>query len=237
MSGINRQMPTVASVSGVLGYGRAKTATGPPANTLRIAMIGDSNRDTLITNLNTAKTALGYTTTLTYTSISATNYNGSGLSTANYDVVVIYTNGGASPLAAGGTALNNYIAAGGKVVFLVFCWGNVAAIANFTYTNSPYAFLGSSASGFAPTMTKIGTHPITDGLGTSMGTSVFRSSNIVLQSDATNLGWYPDGTTSMIAVQSAPRRVGINIFPGAGVTSNGYQLIVKSIMWAGGLLN
>jgi hypothetical protein len=230
-------MPTVASISGVLGYGRGKINTGPPPNTLRVAMIGDTNRATLITNLNTARTALGYTTTITYTSIDAANYNGSGLSTANYDVAVVYTNGGAAPASAGGIALNNFIAAGGTVVFLVFCWGNVTAIPSFTYTNSPYAYLGASSSGFAPTITKIGTHPITDGLGTSMGTSVFRSSNIVLQSNATNLGWYPDGTTSMIAVQSSPRRVGINIFPASGVTSNGYQLIVKSIMWAGGLLN
>lgn len=230
-------MPTVASISGVIGYGRAKISSGPLPNTLRIAMIGDSNRDTLITNLNTAKTALGYTTSLTYTSISATNYNGSGLSVANYDVAVIYTNGGAAPVAAGGTALNSFIAAGGKVVFLVFCWGNVLAIPSFTYTNCPYAYLGSSSSGFTPTITKIGTHPITDGLGTSMGTSVFRSSNIVLQSDATNLGWYPDGTTSMIAVQSSPRRVGINFFPASGIAATGYQLILKSILWAGGILN
>lgn len=234
-------MPTsLGKLSSFAGYGRIKppASGGGPAGTLRVAMIGDSNRDTLITSLNTAKTALGYTgVTLTFTSISATNYAGADLSTANYDVAVIYTNGGAAPAAAGGTALNNYIAAGGKVVFMVFCWGNVIAIPNFTYTNSPYAYLGSSTSGFVPTITKIGTHPITDGLATSLGTSVFRSSNIVLQGTATNLGWYPDGTTSMIAVQSAPRRVGINFFPVSGLNSNGYQMIVKSIVWAGGLLN
>lgn len=227
-------------MSATMGYGRMKRPAGgsEPSGTLRVLMLGDSNRNTLITNLNTAKTALGYSSvTLTWTSTDCNNYAGADLTIANYEVVVIYTNGGALPAGAGGTALNNYIAAGGKVVFGTFCWGNVSAIPNFTYTNNPYAYLGSSATGFVPTLTKIGTHPITDGIGTTLGTSVFRSSNIVLQGTATNLGWYPGGTTSMIAVQNSPRRVGINIFFPSGLTSNGYQLIVKSIVWAGGLLN
>lgn len=222
------------------GYGRMRQPAGGggPSGTLRVLMLGDSSRDTLIGNLNTAKTALGYTgVTLTWTSTFINGYAGADLTTANYDVVVIYTNGSALPAAAGGTALNNYIAAGGTVVFASFCWGNVTAIPNFTYTNSPYVYSGSSASGFVPTLTVVGTHPITTGIGTTLGTSVFRSSNITLQGTATNLGWYPDGTTSMLAVQTGPRRVGLNFYPPSGLTSNGYQLMVKSIVWAGGLLN
>ncbi len=233
-------MPTsLGRLETFAGYGRMKPpASSGPSGTLRVLMIGDSSRDTLISNLNTAKTALGYTgITLTWTSTLGQGYAGADLTVANYDVVVVYTNGGALPAAGCGTSLNTYIAAGGKVVFLVFCWGNVSAIPSFTYTNSPYAYLGSSTSGFVPTLTKVGTHPITDGLGTTLGTSVFRSSNIVLQGTATNLGWYPDGTTSMIAVQTSPRRVGINFYPLSGVNATGNQYILKSIVWAGGLIN
>jgi hypothetical protein len=233
-------MPTsLGRLTTLAGYGRIRQpASSGPSGPLRVLMLGDANRDTLITSLNTARTALGYTgVTITWTSTDSNNYAGTNLTTANYDVVVIYTNGSAVPASAGGTALNNYIASGGKVVFLTFCWGNVSAIPSFTYTNNPYVYNGSSATGFVPTLTVVGTHPITTGLGTTMGTSVFRTSNIVLQGNATNLGWYPDGTTSMIAVQESPRRVGINFYPVSGVTSNGYQLILKSIVWAGGLLN
>jgi len=236
----HNKMPFLSSVESVGGFGRNVPSSGGGGltpGTLKVNLIGDSSVSTFATGLQTAKTALGYSTvTLTITQTALSNYTGSDLTTANYDVIVIWTNGGLTFNSSFGTNVNNYISNGGKVVFGVFCWGNVPAITNLTYTNTPYIYKGTQGNAVA-NMTVLLAHPITNGIPTSIsgGASTFYTNSVSVQPTATNLATYPDAT-SMVAIQSGPRRVGINLWPGTGYV-NLNKLFVNAIVWAGGLLN
>lgn len=234
-------MPLFTTMNGVFGYGRSQPSTlggggGGPSGSLRLNVVGDSSIGTITTNLATARVAQGYSNvSITYTSTLLNNYTGANLTTGNFDVVMIYTNGGITFNSAIGSNLNNYITSGGPVVFGVFMWGNVTALTNFTYTNCPYAYKGTQGNQTA-TMTKSVAHPITSNISTAVTTgTTFYTPSITAQANATSIATYPDAT-SMVAYQTAPRRVGVNIWPLAG-TANCYRLYLNSILWAGGLLN
>lgn len=232
-------MPLFTTMGGAFGYGRAQPSTigggSGPSGSLRLNIIGDTSIGSVATNLAAARTAQGYSNvTITYTSTLLNNYTGANLTTANFDTVMIYTNGGITFNANFGSNLNNYITSGGPVVFGVFFWGNVPALTNFTYTNSPYAYRGNQANQTA-TMTKTVSHPITSNISTAVAGSAFYTPTVTVQANATSIATFPDGT-SMVAYQTAPRRVAVNLYGVVG-TVNGYRLFLNSILWAGGLLN
>ena len=228
----------MGSVEGAFGYGRLFVASGGgggPSGSLRVNVIGDSSIASVITGLQTAKTALGYSNvTMTYTSTLLNNYTGSNLTLANFDTALLWTNGGITFNASFGSNLNSFITSGGPVVFGVFCWGSVPAITNFTYSNSPYAFKGSQANQVA-TMTKTVASPITSNISTNITASAtFYTPTVTVQSNATSIATFPDGT-SMVATQTTPRRVAVNLYAVIG-TAPGYQLYLNSLLWSGGLL-
>lgn len=233
-------MPFLSSAAATLAYGRPQAGGGGgsgPSGSLKVNVIGDSSIGSVVTALGTARTSLGYNNvSITYTQTNLSGYTGSDLTTANYDVLVVYTNGGLTFNANFGTNLNAYIAAGGKVVFGVFMWGNVTAITNFTYTNSPYAYKGTQSTQTA-TMTVTQTHPITTGLPTTIaGSGSFYTPSVVVQSDATSIASFPDGT-SMVAIQTSPKRVAVNLYPPyTSSNANQAKLTLNAILWAGGLL-
>ncbi len=231
-------MPFMTSIGGAFGFGRPtpKPSGGSgPSGSLRLNVIGDGSIASVTTGLATARTAQGYSNvTITYTSTLLNNYTGSNLSITNFDTLLIYTNGGITFNPSFGSNLNSYITSGGTAVFGVFMWGNVAALTNFTYTNCPYVYKGSQGNQ-AATMTKSVSHPITSNISTAVAGGTFYTPTIVVQSNATSIATFPDGT-SMVAYQTAPRRVGVNVWPLAG-TANCYRLYLNSVLWAGGLLN
>lgn len=237
-------MPFLTSTAGLYGYGRPlPLATGgnvappEPSGTLRLNIVGDTAVGTVATNLAAARTAQGYSNvTITYTSTLLNNYTGANLTTANFDVVCIYTNGAITFNASIGSNLNAYVASGGALVTGVFMWGNVPSLTNFTYTNNPYVYKGTQGTQVA-TMTKAVTHPITTNISTTVsnGAATFYTPTISTVGNATSIAGFPDGT-SMVAIQTAPRRVGVNLFPPSGYV-NIYRLYLNAILWAGGLLN
>jgi hypothetical protein len=233
-------MPLFTTMEGAFGYGRPPPVStiGPspgPSGTIRLNIIGDSSVGSVAANLATARTAQGYSNvTITYTSTLLNNYTGANLTTANFDTLLVYTNGGITFNASFGSNLNSYIASGGPVVFGMFCWGNVGAITNFTYANSPYAYKGSQTNQTA-TMTKTVSHPITSNISTSVAGATFCTPTVTVQSNATSIATFPDNT-SMVAYQTTPRRVAVNLYTVIG-TVNGYRLFLNSVLWAGGLLN
>ncbi len=226
-------------MAGDFGFGRAQPSTigggSGPSGSLRLNVVGDTSIGSVTAGLAAARTAQGYSNvTITYTSTLLNNYTGANLTTGNFDVVMIYTNGGITFNSAIGSNLNSYITSGGKVVFGVFMWGNVQALTNFTYTNSPYVYLGNQGSQTA-TMTKTVAHPITSNISTAVAGNTFYTPSVVVQGTATSIATFPNGT-SMVAYQTAPRRVAVNLYPLAG-TVNAYRLFLNSVLWAGGLLN
>lgn len=237
-------MPFFCTMDGTFGYGRPIPAVagggggggGGPSGTLRLNVIGDASIGSVTAGLAAARTALGYSNvTLTMTSTLLNNYTGSNITTANFDTVMVYTNGGITFNAAFGSNLNSYITSGGTVVFGVFMWGNVSAVTNFNYANCPYAYKGTQGN-LTGTMTKTVSHPITSNISTTVvaGTT-FATPSITVQSNATSIAGFPD-LTSMVATQTSPRRVGINLFP-PSANVNIYRLFLNGALWAGGLLN
>ena len=232
-------MPYLSSTGSVFGYGRAQLSTtgaAPlPPSTIRLNIVGDSSIASVAAGLAAARTAQGYSNiTINYTSTLLNNYTGSNLTTANFDVVLIYTNGGITFNSSIGTNLNSYISAGGPVVFGVFMWGNVSRLTNFTYTNSPYDYKGTQGNQTA-TMTKTVAHPITSNISTSVAGSTYHTPTVTVQTNATSIATFPDAT-SMVAYQTGPRRVAVNLWPVVG-TVNAYRLFLNAVLWAGGVLN
>jgi hypothetical protein len=230
-------MPFLSTVEGTNGFGKGPPAAAAPSGTIRVNIIGDSNIASIVTALNNAKTALGYPgTTITYTqSPIVAGYTGANLTTANFDVLLLYMNGGLSVNASLGANINAFIAAGGRAVYGVFLWN--ITISGLTYTNTPFVYRGAQSSEVA-TMTVTVTSPITTGITTTLsnGVSTFNQPSIVAQSDATVIATAPSGNP-LVATQVNPRRVGINMFPGVlSSYTNASRLFVQAIMWAGGAL-
>jgi hypothetical protein len=237
-------MPFISSIEGTNAFGNGPPAAGgsPVPTSLRVNIIGDSSTATIVTALNNARTAAGYTTTMTYTqSLIAAAYTGADLTTANYDVILVYMNGGLTVNASLGANINAYINSGGKAVFGVFLW-NIAISGFCSVTNdpvnTPYKWRGAQSTEVA-TMTVTITSPITTGVTTTLSNnqSTFNHPNLVAQPTASIIATAPSGNP-LVATQTSPRRVGINMFPVTiGSYSNAARLFLNAILWCGGVLN
>lgn len=213
--------------------------TGPILNPLvniNLLIVGDSSVGTLATYLQTARTSLGYSATLTITTqLIGAAYTGANMTTANFDCVLVYTNGGLSYNAALGTNMNAFVQSGGHLISATFIWGNVAAITNFTYTNSPFVYLGASDTATNSPYTVVVDTPITRGLSTTFSpTSSYQSATIVAQSGATVVATYPSGNPYIAtATIGGARQVGINMYPIFNETT-AQKIFCNAIYWAVG---
>ncbi len=224
-------MPFISS-AGRRGFRTPKPSGGgtPNYGSLKIKVIGDSSVATVATNLQSAFTSLGYTGSLTFSSSHMNGtYTGSDLTTANYDVAIVYMNGGLNTSTVG-TNLNSFVTAGGKLITATFVWN--ITITGFTYTNTPWIYSGSQGSTASTTYTKDISHPITDTLSTNLVTTTFWTNNSLnLQSGATKIATLAD-TKPFISVwdKGTARLVGINYFPPQN-NAIANRLIVRAIGW------
>jgi hypothetical protein len=87
-------------------------------------IIGNSAAATLATALQSAKTDMGYVGTMTFTTKNVfgvdSSYTGADISAVNYDVVILYSDGGSTPSATLGANLNTYVANGGRFIMGVY---------------------------------------------------------------------------------------------------------------------
>ncbi len=219
------------------------TITGTP----RVFMIGDGSVGSYAANLQTAKTTMGYGGTLTITTkvLDGTTgaYTGaSDLTTANYDVVIMYTNGGIAYNSALGTNLNAYVASGGHLILNGFAWGNVPAITNLNYaTNSTYVYNGTFTTTNVSTAYYPVSHPITNGISTTTGlTSQNIPNPISLTAGATAIAQYTNASGPyFIATKTvgSAKLIGINAYiSGAIPTTNVIKMEVNAIYWCIGAL-
>ncbi len=234
-------MPFIASTGGALGYGRAPRASAAPG-TYRVLIVGDSSVTNIPTALQTAKTALGYSAvTLTISTVTPSgSYTGSDITTANYDAVMVYTNGGITYTASLGTNIASFVANGGVLITMVFCWS--IRIANYPFTSTPlnYNQGGSTQqqNGTNGNRTDSVVHPITTGITTSMtgGVATFYQDFLgVSDANATIISTFTSNSLPMIAVRtdgSGNRTVSINLFGFYASTNTPIaQVIVRSILW------
>lgn len=203
---------------------------------INLLIVGDSSAGTLATYLQTARTSLGYSATLTITTqLIGSSYTGANMTTSNFDCVIVYTNGGLTYNSSLGTNMNAYVQSGGHLITAAFIWGNVSAITNFTYTNSPFQYLGTSGTASISPYTVVVDTPITRGLATTFSpTSYFQSASIVAQSGTTVVATYPSGTAFIgTATIGGTRQVGINIYPILNETTL-HKIFCNAIYWAVG---
>lgn len=228
----------MCSVEGTLGYGRAQIITGGgggggSGGNVRLNIIGDTSIGSVASGIATARTTQGFVSTLTITSTLLNNYTGSDLTTANYDCILVYTNGGIAFNNNFGNNVNSFITAGGTAVFGVFTWGNVGRITNLDYVNTGFNYNGSQTNG-SIVMNNIIPHPITSNVVTNLG-STFYTASLVSPAGASTITTITANSSPFINILSNPRRVGVNIFPPNGGT-NGFNLFVRAIWWARGNL-
>ena len=214
--------------------------TGSP----RVLVLGDSS--TFTNDLALAKTDLGYSGTMTFTTKNIyggdSGYTGSDITTSNYDVVFFYGNGGNTPSSALGSNLNTYVSSGGKMIMGVFAWGNPPALPGLDYSIcSTYLYSGTQGND-AGSITAVIAHPIFNGIDNTIGISSFVTPSIALQSGATGIGRFPS-TNWFLAVKESgsTKLVGINMYPPSGWNNgnsdkNKLRYMVNSIYWCIGSL-
>jgi titin len=220
----------------------APVVSGSP----NVLILGDGSAGNLTSGLQSAKTNLGYTGTMTLTTKNVfgadSGYTGGDLS--SYDVVILYTNGGGTPSSALGANLNTFVSGGGKFIMGVFSWGNVPSFPGLTYSDSStYQYKGTQA-GYSSSVTNLVSHPILSGINpASIVISNFYTSGILLNSGATSIAQLNEGTSFLAVKESGSAKlVGINAYPALGTwessdgNKNIYRYLVNSIYWCIGSL-
>lgn len=202
----------------------------------RVLFLGDTNISTVVTNIANYITATGHS--ITYSAVTLDNsYDGSGgITTSNYDVVMMYTNGGNIGAAGLSTALQNYVNSGGNIVSGVFLWNiypsgfNHSGLTAFDVTNSQSFSVGS--------FTVVTPTPITNGIGTLLPSS-FSNGNPTLSSGASQLATFTNGVNCLaIKNVGSSTLISINAWPGNIVSSTSTitKMFGNSILYSTGVI-
>lgn len=191
-------------------------APAPVITNINVLIIGDNNTATVSSALESARSALGYSQTLTITTQVVNNFAGSGLSA--YDVILFYNNGGyATYDAAFGGNLQTFVDNGGHLIMGAFSWGNVTRISNFSYTDySTYVYGGAFPTSVnTANLVYTVTSPITTGVSTTLGFSSTNVVNISLQTGATSICDFTSGGISAMATRKKGNAnlIGFNFYP------------------------
>ncbi len=225
-------------------YYQSQQSTGAK-DTIKVNIIAPSETASwysdVLTKINSARSSLYPSKTLTITQNNNSSYLGSDLTTSNYDTVFIWSDSNYSSSTLG-TNLNNYVTAGGGLVICVFASASVQ-LAGFTYTNSPIVFPGNQVMA----STSLGTYTSSDPLMLGVtsfnpGSSRYGAGGLTLQSGATTVAQYNDGNI-LVAKKTigTARTVCLNFFPPSNTarsdfwnsSTNGGQLMCNSIVWSG----
>jgi hypothetical protein len=203
------------------------------AYTTRILVLGDTQASATSTALINEIHARGYTNITSTSQRLSNTYTGVGLTKANYDVVLLWTNGGDAGQNGWETYLNSFVAAGGSVVSATFIWS--IKTAGFDLTKTPFQANAQSNDG-SGIYTNDSVHPITSGVTPlSLGGFTLTNGAVALQSGATKISTYTSSSTPFIAVQTvgSSRLVGINAYIAGIANATAKAIVVNSCLWAG----
>ena len=209
------------------------TPMNKAAYNTKILVLGDAQvsatRNAIYNEINSR----GYTNITATAQQLSTTYTGAGLTKANFDVVLLWTN--TSEIGQNGweTNLNTFVAAGGSVVTASYIWS--LKTPGFDLTQTPFQANASStdASG---NFTKDTAHPIIDGIAeSSLGGAVQTNGAVALQSGATKISTYAASGNPFIAVKTvgSSRLVGINAYIAPASNDITKSVVVNSCLWAG----
>jgi titin len=235
----------VGEASAAVSVTPAVVITGSP----RVLILGNSAVATLATALQSAKTDMGYAGTMTFTTKNVfgvdSSYTGADISAANYDVVILYGDGGSTPSSTLGANLDTYVTNGGRFIMGVYAWGNVPSFPGLTFANSStYVYAGTqNYIGGSAIATDV-SHPILTGINGALSISGGFTSAITLTSGSTSIASFSNGT-SFLAVRTpgSAKLVGMNIYPVVSWSpapgnnlNNILRYMVNSIYWCIGSL-
>ena len=221
-----------------------------PTGTVRVNIVAASETASwftdVVTKITTAKNSLYPSTTLNITQTNNAAYAGADLTTANYSCVFIWSDGSYSNTALG-TALNNYVAAGGGLVICVFACASVQLPTTFNYTNTPIVFAGNQTMASSSLGTYTSGDPLMLGVTTfNPGTSKYGAGGLTTQSGATVVARYNDNNVlvakkDIVTGGNTARTVALNFFPPSSASrsdlwvasTNGAELMCNAIIYAG----
>lgn len=229
---------SVLKDSGYLSTSSSKT-------TIKVNVIAPSETaawySDVLSKINAAKNTNWSGITLTITQNNNSTYTGSDITTANYDVVFIWSDASYSSSLLG-TNINNFVAAGGGLVICVFAVASVS-INGFTYTNCPIVFANNQSMASTSLGTYTSADPLMRGVTSfNPGTSRYGAGGLTAQSGATTVAQYNDGNLLCVkkTIGSA-RTVALNFFPPSttaradfwNATTNGGEMMCNAIVWTG----
>lgn len=207
---------------------------------LKLLILGDSNANTVKTNISNQLTTLGYSDFTISAITMGTTYSGSGLTPTDYNCILYYTNSSQYGSASLPTNLLNYRNLNGNIVTAVSSWAlRPAGWSDSNLTN----FVGPVSQVVNRNNINILTnHPIFLGVSSAITDNFsFIVNNVVsIQPGATNLATFSSNGRPFLATRTvgSSRLVSVNTFPiGINTYSNMRRLITNSVLWAAGITN
>lgn len=201
-----------------------------------ILFLGDTSVGTVASNISSYLTATGNSITYSAVTMGTTFDGNGGITTANYDAVFIYTNGGQTGSASLGTAIQNYVNSGGNVISGVFLWNVYSSgFPHSTVTAFDKTDVQSNSVGSFSVVTP---SPITNGIGTSLPAS-FSNGNPTLSSGAQQFATFTDGVNCLaVKTVGSSTLVSINAWPANISTSNSTicKMFGNAILYATGVI-
>jgi hypothetical protein len=213
------------------------TVTPTRSTNLRVLFLGDAQVNTYATYISQYCTATGNSITYSAVTIGTTYTGDGGITKANYDVVLIYTNSGQVGTTTMANALTTFVGQGGSIVSSTFLWNLYPSGYSFTGTT---AFNGPSAqSSSVGNFTVVTPSSITNGIGTALP-AAFSNGSPTLVSGAVQLATFTDGANCLaLKTVGSATNISINAWPGS-INSNSSticKMFGNSILYAGGKLS
>jgi hypothetical protein len=203
---------------------------------IRVHVLGDNEVSSVASSISSELSLLGYSSNVT-SQVLGTAYTGADLSTALYDVVVMYTNA----FQVGDTNLSSNISAfqttGGHFIASTFLWNLYPS--GFDFNLTPWDGPVGQSLVDPATLNNIVSHPITSGVTTTVSPSGLLINTVsTLQSGAQLLADY-NGGEQFLAIRETVscKQVGVNGYLGNLPYSPGLRrYVANSILWAVGVI-
>ena len=201
----------------------------------KILILGDAtNAGNVATAISNDLISLGYSTPQVDSVQLGLSYEATGLTTSDYDAVLLYTAGSQIGGANLYSNIYNYVYSGGSLVTGVYLWDQTPA--SFDYTLTPFVGPGSLNVDTTGDMTTLIVHPITTGLNTGITntSTTYTDGALSLQVGATQIATFTSGGDPYVAVNTigSAKLVGINTYLGNFNHTNLVRLMTNSLLWS-----
>ena len=223
----------------ILSY---QTPTSPPVSSnLRLLILGDTSVSTVVTNIRSQLSILGYSGSSTVSGITmGTTYSASGLTPSDYNCVLYYTNASQIGSTSLTSNLLNYRNLGGNIVTGVFTW-NLRPVGWSDSNVTNFVGAGVNQTNNLSNINIIVNHQIFSGVSSAITNNnlYFTDDVTTTQSGSTTLATLASNGRPFLAIRTvgSSRLVSVNTFPpGVSSYANMRRLYTNAVLWAVGLI-